>query len=301
MRAIYLLLISVYLFGAQVIKPLPQSLPYDTDKASLGQRLFFDTKLSRDGTLSCATCHSLDSGGVDGLPFSHGIGGAKGSVNTPTVFNSAFNFVQFWDGRAKNLKAQAAGPIENPKEMGETFDNVVKKLSTDDDYRERFKKLYGTISKDSISSAIAEYEKTLVTPNSRFDKYLKGDKAALSAKEIAGYELFRRKGCVACHNGVNIGGNMFQRFGVFSPRVSDSQGRYSVTKNEKDKYYFKVPSLRNVELTAPYFHDASAPRLKTAIKEMAKYQLGKPISEVEADWIEAFLRSLTGEKPKGLH
>jgi cytochrome c peroxidase len=300
MKNLYLLLITVSLFATDLIKPLPQALPYNKEKALLGQKLFFDARLSKDGSISCATCHNIQTSGADGLPLSFGVGGAKGGINAPTVFNSAFNFAQFWDGRAKDLKTQAGGPIENPVEMAEKFENVVKKLSTDKAYQEEFKKLYGGVTKDAITDAIAEYEKTLITPNSRFDKYLRGDKSALGQKEVEGYEIFRRKGCVSCHNGINIGGNMFQRFGAFSPRVGDNLGRFNVTKNEKDKYFFKVPSLRNIELTAPYFHDASAPDLKAAIKDMAKYQLGKPITDDELVRLEAFLKSLTGEKPKAL-
>ncbi len=271
------------------------------NKVMVGEKLYNDTRLSADGTISCATCHVLDKGGVDRLQSSIGINGQKGPINSPTVFNSANNFVQFWDGRAKDLAEQALGPVENPLEMGEKWENVVKKLSNDDEYKIKFAEIYeGKITKENVADAIAEFEKTLSTPDSDFDKYIKGDKSALSGNALKGFVTFVEKGCISCHSGTYFGGNSFQMMGAdyFTDRnttITEADlGRYNVTKDEADKHMFKVPILRNVAVTQPYFHDGAVLKLSDAVKKMAKYQLGEELSEEETLNIVAFLESLTG-------
>ncbi len=285
------------------IAPLPPLENIDPEKAQLGETLFHDPRLSADDTVSCATCHDLSSGGADGLAKAIGIGGAEGPINTPTVYNSAYNFSQFWNGRAETLEEQAAGPVHNPVEMGANWDMVIPKLYADEDIRKTFEKLYPDgITADNIVHAIATFERTLVTVNSPFDQYLRGDKDAITAEAEQGYQLFQSYGCAACHQGVNVGGNMYQTMGAmgdyFGDRgnVDDSDmGRYTVTGREKDRHVFKVPSLRMVVHTAPYFHDGSAETLQDAIRNMAKYQLGREIADADVQKIIAFLASLAGE------
>ena len=285
------------------IKPIPLEVKLDPKKVALGEKLFNDKRLSRDNSLSCASCHNLSAGGVDGSPSSVGIGGAKGPINAPTVFNSALNFRQFWDGRANSLEEQAAGPVHNPKEMGSNWAEVLSKLAKDATLVDQMKQSYPDgMQTKNIQDSLAVFERSLTTPNARFDKYLRGDKTALTGDELRGYQLFKANGCVACHQGVNVGGNMFQTFGVmgdyFTKRgnvTAADLGRYNVTKNEADKHVFKVPSLRNVALTAPYFHDGSAKTLGDAVDVMFKYQLGRPASPQDQELIVKFLYTLTGE------
>lgn len=286
------------LFGGEPITPILLDTNLDSQKIALGKKLFFDTRLSKDNTIACASCHKLSEGGDDNLQFSFGIYGQEGAINAPTVLNSVHNFRQFWDGRAKNLQEQIAGPIENPLEMGSNFPDLIIKLNKTE-YKSIFAKIYSEgITKHSITDAIAEYEKTLITPNSPFDRYLLGDKDALSKEEKEGYELFKSKGCISCHNGVNIGGNLYSKFGVVKSYKSKWLGRYEVTKKKRDMYFFKVPSLRNIAQTAPYFHDGRTQDLKEAISIMAELQLGRYVSEKEILKIESFLRSLSGDLPE---
>ncbi len=299
MRYIGMILFFTTLLIASSIKPYIQPIPlyvkFDYQKALLGKKLFFDNKLSIDESISCASCHDLETGGDDGLSVSFGVNGQKGNMNAPTVLNSVFNIAQFWNGRAANLKEQALGPIQNPVEMAHDFKKLIPKLKNTS-YDDEFKKIYPQgITKDNIADAIAEFEKTLITPNSRFDNYLRGDTSALSKKEKEGYELFLKKACIMCHNGVNVGGNHFSKFGNLFTIKNNWLGRFEVTKKEQDKYYFKVPSLRNIALTSPYFHDGREPSLKKAVKLMAKAQLGRDIKDEEADKIVAFLKTLTGK------
>ncbi len=283
---------------SEPIKPIPNEVKVDAKKVLLGKKLFFDPILSSDGTISCATCHDLQNGGDDGLKFSFGIGGQEGNINSPTVYNAVFNFRQFWDGRAKDLKEQAGGPIENPVEMGHTLAAAVKTLKQNKIYFVNFNEVYTDgITKDNIVDAIAEFEKTLITPNSPFDKYLKGDKEAISQKAKDGYSLFKSKGCILCHHGVNVGGNFYNKFGIYKDADSRHLGRYNITKREEDKYVFKVPSLRNIALTAPYMHDGRISTLKEAVELMTKYQLGRHMEQGDTEAIVAFLKSLTGELP----
>jgi cytochrome c peroxidase len=298
--SLFTFLLSICLIAQELITPIPQKVEVDAKKARLGQMLFFDPILSRDDTISCASCHDLQNGGDDGLKFSFGIEGKEGNINAPTVYNAVFNFWQFWDGRAKNLEEQAVGPIENPVEMDSTFKELIPKLQ-----KTHYKRLFDTIypegiTKHNIANALAEYEKTLITPNAPFDKYLRGDADALTKDEKEGYELFKTKGCVSCHHGVNLGGNLYNKFGVFEDPNSQQLGRYNVTKKERDKYYFKVPTLRNIEHTAPYFHDGRTYNLKEAVLIMAQYQLGREITNEEVDKIVAFLKTLSGELPKNI-
>jgi cytochrome c peroxidase len=294
------LLFFTLLFADEPVTPIPSHVKQNPQKASLGKKLFFDPRLSRNDSISCASCHVLSEGGDDGMQYSVGIDAKIGNINAPTVLNAVFNFSQFWDGRAKTLKEQAAGPIENPVEMGFNFKELIPKLQKTE-YKQLFANIYKEgITKDTITDAIAEYEKGLITPNSPFDRYLKGDENAISQETKEGYELFKTKGCISCHHGVNLGGNLYNKFGLFSDAKSKQLGRYNVTKKERDKYYFKVPTLRNIEKTAPYFHDGRTYDLREAVLVMAQYQLGRDISQDEVRKILLFLHSLNGELPKNI-
>ncbi|TKX31073.1 cytochrome-c peroxidase [Campylobacter estrildidarum] len=298
MKIFYIILfLTTTTFAIDMITPIPDSLPYDKAKASLGKKLYMDTSLSKDGKVSCNTCHNINTYGVDNTPFSIGVNKQLDTpFNTPTTFNSVFNFVQFWNGRAQNLAEQIKGPLFNPKELGLTPEILLQKINNNPDYVKSFDDIYGEINVDNIADAIAEFEKTLITPNSPFDRYLKGDKNAISEKAKRGYEEFKAQGCISCHQGQNIGGNMFQKIGIFQefPDQNDL-GRYEITKQESDKMVFKVPSLRNIAKTAPYYHDGSVPTLDACVQFMAYYQLGKFLSQETVDNIVAFLESLTGE------
>lgn len=295
-----LLIIIIFsvVLNAENIKPIPNNVDVHKQKAKLGEKLFNDKRLSLDNSISCASCHILNEGGDDNSVVAIGIDGKQGDINTPTVLNSVFNFRQFWDGRAKSLKDQALGPIENPIEMASDFNVLIKKLENTE-YKELFDEVFKDgITKENIVDAIAEHEKTLITPNSLFDRYLNGDENAITKKQKKGYELFKNKGCIACHNGVSVGGNLYSKFGIMEDAKSINLGRYNLTKKEKDKYYFKVSTLRNVEYTAPYFHDGRTYSLSAAVKIMALYQVGRPMSEEEISSIVSFLKSLSGELPK---
>ena len=290
---------------AEPILPLPDEVDVNMEKVLLGRSLYFDTALSGDGTVSCATCHSLDHGGAEPRKTSTGIKGQVGPINSPTVLNSSYNFVQFWDGRAKDLQEQAAGPVENPIEMGAKWPEVVETLKQDEKYAATFAKLYQDgVTKANATDAIAEYEKSLITP-SRFDAYLKGDATAITDAEKKGYATFKEVGCTACHTGVLAGGTMFQKMGLVSDYFKDrgteiteaDLGRFNVTKKPEDKHFFKVPTLRNVELTPPYLHDGSRATLEETVKLMGKYQLGRDLSDAQVNSIVTFLKSLTGELP----
>lgn len=291
-------------FVNEPVQPLMSSLPTDPAKVALGYALYHDTRLSADNTVSCATCHGLTTGGVDRKQYSEGIQGQFGGVNAPTVYNAALNFVQFWDGRAADLKEQAAGPPLNPVEMGcASFDEICAKLAEDKEFSEKFLAVYPEgYSQSTITEAIAEFEKTLLTP-SRFDKYLMGDKTALTAEELEGYQLFKDNKCATCHVGVNFGGQSYEYMGIknnyFDYRgtglTDGDNGRYAVTKNEADRHKFKTPTLRNVMITPPYMHDGTITKVEDAIQIMHEFQIGKQISDAETAKIVAFLNTLTGE------
>ena len=286
------------------IAAIPVDNPFAPDKqmVELGKRLFADKQLSADGTIACASCHSLNKGGTDRSKVSRGIHAQSGPINAPTVFNAAFNFVQFWDGRAADLQEQAAGPVNNPKEMGSNWSLVISRLKKEPSYVRAFQSAFnGAITDATICSAIASYEKTLLTPNSRFDKFLDGDKTKLSADEQSGYQLFTSKGCASCHTGFNLGGLSFEKMGqeqdYFAWRGSSSEadnGRFNVTHKESDRHKFKVPTLRNIALTYPYFHDGSTSDLKTAVRTMSRFQLGWKATDKECQQIAEFLKSQTG-------
>ncbi len=304
-RALFMTLVVFNISNAQtsinqdrMITPLPTSIPYDKEKAMLGKQLYMDTSLSKDGKVSCNTCHDLKRYGVDNEIFSIGADGVLDEpFNSPTTFNSVFNFVQFWDGKAKNLADQAKNPFTNPKEMALKDEaEVVKRVEANAKYKASFDKIYGEITMQNITDAIAEFEKTLITPNSPFDRYLNGDENAISSQAKRGWEAFKSNGCVACHQGQNVGGTMYQKIGIFEPYPNqENLGRYEITKIESDKMVFKVPSLRNVAKTAPYYHDGSIPTLDACVQFMAYYQLGRFLDQQTVDDIVAFLESLTGE------
>ena len=298
-KIILIITICGVIFSSELITPIPQKISFDKERAELGEKLFFDTRLSSDNSISCATCHDIFSGGDDGQKNSFGVEGAKGEINAPTVLNATFNFVQFWDGRVNSLEEQASGPIHNPIEMKSNFSEVLEKLSQDKEYVERFNKVYiDGMSGENIVNAIAEFERTLITPNGRFDKFLFGDNSAITESEKYGFELFKSYGCISCHNGVNIGGNLYQKIGVVKKYYSDKNinfGRYNITKNENDKFYFKVPTLRNIVQTGPYFHDGSVTSLVEAVKIMFEYQLGIEPKDDDVKKIIEFLGSLNGK------
>lgn len=288
-----------------LISPIEPVEGLAEDRVALGARLYHDPNLSADGTISCASCHVIADGGDDGQRLSPGVGGALGGVNSPTTLNSHLNFVQFWDGRAKDLAEQALGPIENPVEMAHTLDTVVEYLRSEPSYVEQFNASYeGVISNETLADAIATFEKSLTTPNSAFDRWLKGDDSALAANELAGLQSFMDTGCASCHVGPGLGGTMYQRMGLvnsyFEGRelTEGDNGRFNVTQKESDRHMFKVPLLRNVALTAPYFHDGSVASLDEAVRQMAHLQVGLELSAEEVANITAFLNTLTGEIPQ---
>ena len=286
------------------IQPIAPVKEINLAQAELGKKLFFDPRLSKSGFISCNSCHNLSMGGTDNLKTSVGDHWHEGPINAPTVLNSSLNVAQFWDGRAADLQAQAGGPIANPGEMAFSHTLAVGVLESIPGYVIEFKQVFGTdrITINEVTQAIAEFEKTLVTPNSRFDQWLLGKKDALTADELAGYKLFKDSGCVACHNGPAVGGNSFQKMGLVEPyRTSNpAEGRFAVTGKDADRFNFKVPSLRNVELTYPYFHDGAASTLRDAVDTMGRIQLGKKFTAEENLKIVAFLKTLTGDQPEFL-
>jgi len=279
--------------------PVPTNNPMSAAKVELGKKLFFDARLSLDGTVSCNSCHSLMAGGVDNLATSTGINAQKGGRNAPTVWNAAFLSTQFWDGRAKSLEEQAVGPISNPIEMGmPNHAAAVERIKTIPGYVQEFKSVFGgksSITIDNIGKAIATYERTLITPNSPFDRYLGGDKKAISKNARKGSELFQNIGCIACHSGAAFAGpalpdgtGFFQRFPTFGDnqfvkkyKLDADLGRFDVTKSAGDKNLFRVPTLRNIGETAPYFHNGAVPTLEQAVRVMAKTQLNKDLTDKE--------------------
>ncbi|MDR1662214.1 MAG: cytochrome B6 [Azoarcus sp.] len=272
-------------------------------KALLGEKLFNDPQLSADGTISCASCHILALGGDDGLKFSRGVGNAISSANTPTVLNSVFGFRQFWDGRAVNLAEQVSGPLLDPSEMASSWAIAVRRVKENAAYHNDFQREYGgEISEKTITDALVRFESTLVTPNAPFDRFLNGDAGAIGNDVREGFRRFTDYGCISCHQGIGVGGNFFQRFGIMGDYFADrgnitkaDLGRYNITQQEEDRHAFKVPSLRNVAVTAPYFHDGHAATLDEAIDIMGRYQLGRTLSPEDRRYIAAFLNSLTGE------
>lgn len=292
-------------FATEPVQPIHDAIPTDSAKVALGNLLYHDVRLSSDNTVSCATCHGLNTGGVDNKQYSEGVRAQLGGVNAPTVYNSYYNFVQFWDGRAETLALQAAGPPLNPIEMACTsFDEIIAKLKADKEFTKKFTAAYPQgYSEQTITDAIAEFEKTLITPNSKFDKYLKGDESILTADELAGYQLFKQNRCATCHVGVNLGGQSYEPVKLYGDYFADrgleltneDNGRFKETNLERDRHRFKVPGLRNIELTTPYYHDGSKKTMEEAINAMGKYQLNKTFTADQTNQMVAFLRTLTGE------
>lgn len=290
------------------IKPLEAPKDLNEAKVKLGKRLFHDVRLSKDDTISCASCHNLASGGTDNKAVSIGIKGKKGEINSPTVYNSGLLFSQFWDGRAETLEDQIDGPVQNKVEMGSLWSEVIVKLYKDETYPDEFRAIYDdkeVISRKNIKDAIAEFERSLVTVNAPFDRYLKGEQDAIDDLAKEGYRLFKKYGCASCHQGANVGGNMYQVFGVvdsYFEQRGDIQkadkGRFNVTANKEDMHSFKVPSLRLVALTAPYLHDGEAKTLRQAVNIMFEHQLGREAPDKDKKAIVHFLKTLVGEHPE---
>lgn len=287
--------------SSEPIQPIQPAVITNPAMTELGKQLYFDPRLSKSGFISCNSCHNLSMGGSDNLKTSIGHNWQKGPINAPTVLNSSMNVAQFWDGRAKDLQEQAAGPIANPGEMAFTHELAVQVIASIPQYVDSFEKVFGTrkVDIDKVTRAIAAFEETLVTPNSRFDKWLQGDDNALTKQELAGYQLFKSSGCTLCHNGPAAGGTSFRKMGVVEPYRTDNpaEGRYAVTGKDADRFNFKVPTLRNVELTYPYFHDGAADTLAEAVDIMARIQLGKRFTPEENASVVAFLKTLTGDQP----
>ncbi|MGD2031392.1 MAG: cytochrome-c peroxidase [Gammaproteobacteria bacterium] len=287
--------------AAEPIQPVRPVQDVNLAQVELGKKLYFDPRLSRSGFISCNSCHNLSVGGTDNLKTSIGHNWQQGPINAPTVLNSSLNVAQFWDGRARDLKEQAGGPIENPKEMAFSHTLTIDVLQSIPEYAIEFKQVFGVdeITIDEVTQAIAEFERTLVTPNSRFDRWLLGEKDAITSEELAGYELFKTSGCAACHNGEAVGGTSFQKMGIVEPYQTNNpvEGRIAVTGKDADRFTFKVPTLRNVELTYPYFHDGEAETLTEAVDIMGRLQLGRKYTPEENARIVAFLKTLTGEQP----
>lgn len=290
-----------------VFKPLPAIEPsLQTEagklKVELGKKLYLDTILSVKNDLSCSSCHHLDKYGVDNKNVSDGTDDQKGDRNSPSSFNAFLHLAQFWDGRAKDVEEQALGPILNPVEMAmPSEEEVLTRLKKDPEYVSLFSKVFKgeaePVSYLNVGKAIGAFERTLLTP-SRFDKYLNGDEDALSVKEKSGMLSFVKTGCATCHNGVGVGGGMYQKLGLVVPFETKDMGRFKVTNVESDRFVFKVPSLRNIAKTGPYFHDGSVKTLEEAIKLMAKHQLGRELGDTEISEISDFLHALTGEVPE---
>lgn len=291
----------------KMFAPLPEGFPAQAaapteEKINLGRMLYYEPRLSKSQKISCNSCHGLSTYGVDGQPTSDGHKGQKGDRNSPTVYNSAGNFVQFWDGRAADVEEQAKGPVLNPVEMAMPNDRqVITVLKSIPEYVGAFRKAFpedrDPVTYDNMAKAIGAFERKLVTP-ARWDKFLKGDQAALTEEEKAGFNTYTTAGCQACHAGALLGGNLYQKLGLVKPYPDASDpGRAKVTKSEADRMFFKVPSLRNIEKTGPYFHNGKVAALDQAVAHMAEYQLGKPLNETEVRSIVAFLKSLTGELP----
>jgi cytochrome c peroxidase len=286
--------------------PLPDRAvakePITEERVALGRMLYYDPRLSKNQQLSCDSCHALSNYGVDNQPTSTGYKGQKGDRNSPTVYNAAIHFVQFWDGRAQDVEEQAKGPVLNPVEMAMGSDKqVVAVLKSMPGYTDAFKKAFpgdkDPITYDNVGKAIGAFERGLVTP-ARWDKFLKGDEAALTAAEKAGFQTYVASGCQTCHAGALLGGNMFQKMGAVKPWPDASDpGRFKVTKSEADKFLFKVPSLRNIEKTGPYFHNGKVGTLNEAIAQMAAYQVGKSLNDAELQSIMVWMKSLTGDIP----
>jgi cytochrome c peroxidase len=291
-------------YAVEPISPIEPPTGLDPAKVRLGERLFGDVRVSHGDRVACVTCHHLDNGGADRCDFSPSpeAGGVL-DYNTPTIFNAALNFRLNWSGQFRDLAEQNEFVILSPRLMNTNWTELIGKLRADSEYRAAFDKAYGgPIHAAQVLDALTSYERSLVTPNARFDRYLRGERDAITSEEEEGYHLFKAFGCAACHQGVNVGGNLFERFGIFeAPLMSDGPsrprdlGRFAITGQERDRFVFRVPSLRNVALTAPYFHDGSAATLGATVSVMARKQLGRKLDDSEVDLLVGFLKTLTGE------
>ncbi len=281
------------------IQPIPREMEIDTRWLSLGKALFMTPLLSKDNTISCSSCHAIDFGGDDGFPVSTGINNAKGERNSPTVLNSSFSFRQFWDGRAASLSDQISGPVHNPVEMGSTWAEIVKKLDSDSYFRKSFYSLDPQgVTRENIVKAITVFEESLITPNAPIDRFLLGDNNALSEQQQRGLGHFMNHGCTTCHQGINIGGNMYQKLGrvnIIPEILVEDLGKYELTKQEQDRNVFKVPSLRNVAETGPYFHNGAVDNLPQAVRIMASAQLGRDLPDDEIEDIVALLHAFSSK------
>jgi cytochrome c peroxidase len=287
---------------AEPIAPIPDIAAADPAKLRLGERLFRDVRLSHDNSRACTSCHQLDHGGDDGQALSIGSDGRPLDFNTPTVFNAALSFRLNWRGNFRTLEEQAEFVLLDTRLMNTDWPSVISKLRDDQAYRDAFQSTYGQPpARPLVLDALAAFLRSLVTPGAPFDRYLRGDSSAISAEDRHGYELFKSHGCIACHQGVNVGGNLFQRFGIFEnpavarPPTEADLGRLALTGRVEDRSVFRVPSLRNVARTAPYFHDGRTATLDEAVKEMARTQLGRTLPQQETRLIVQFLRTLSGE------
>lgn len=292
--------------AAQLFGPLPEQVPPETyelsqPKIDLGRKLYYETRISKSGTIACNTCHQLDAFGVDNEPTSPGHEGTRGDRNSPTVYNAALHVDQFWDGRADTLEEQAKGPILNPVEMGMPASaDVLEVLKGIPGYAplfaEAFPEAEDPFTYDNVATAIGAFERRLMTPGP-LDDFIAGDLDAMSEEELRGMQTFVTTGCTTCHNGPAVGGRMYQKLGLVNPYDTEDTGRYKVTGKESDKYVFKVPSLRNIAETGPYFHDGGVGTLPEAVRLMGWHQLGKKLSDAEVASILTFLESLTGRVP----
>lgn len=289
--------------GAETVEPLaplPLTVPENGEKVALGERLFHDNKLSGQGKRSCATCHPLDHGAMDGRVRAEAADGISVLRNTPSLFNVSFNFFYNWDGVVTTLEAHTERIMLSPGIMNATWPDLLATLGADPAYRRDFSVIYPNgLTRTNLVDALTHFERSLITPNARFDRFLRGEKDLLNTEEQQGYHLFNSLGCVACHQGLNIGGNLFQKFGIFGTpkggaKIAD-EGRYTVTRSDRDRGVYRVPSLRNVAITAPYFHDGRAATLEAAVDTMAQDQLGRPLAAKERGLIVKFLNTLTGE------
>jgi cytochrome c peroxidase len=288
--------------GAEAITPVPGDIAVDAEKVHLGEMLFHDVRLSRGDVLACASCHVLAEGGDDNRALSPGLDGKLLNFNAPTAFNSGLNFRLNWRGNFRTLEEHNEAVLRDSHLMNTAWDELLPELRADEGYQEAFAAVYGSDPAPAhVLDALATFQRSLTTPNARFDRYLRGERAAITPDEERGYRLFQDYGCVACHQGVNVGGNLFQRFGIFHdpfaqlPIRTADLGRFTITGQADDRFVFRVPSLRNVAVTAPYFHDGRAQNLEHAVREMARNQLGRVLTEQEVRQIAGFLHTLTGE------
>jgi len=287
---------------SEPVIPIPREHNQPAVKVALGKKLFEDVRMSRGDKVACASCHQLSQGGDDGLKTSITNTGEADLINAPTVFNSRYNFRQTWRGKFRTLEQQAEGDLKNPRHGNVSWDYLLPKMKNIQVYQQLFTAIYKDgINRKNVLDAIATYERSLITPDSRFDLFLRGDLSAISSDEKQGYRLFKSHGCIACHQGINLGGNVFQKFGLFGNYFADRGditqadfGRFNVTKNEMDRFVFRVPSLRNIEVTAPYLHDGMIKDLEQVVDVMARYQLGTHLSKENRILIVKFLKTLTG-------